>query len=116
MVEAITQGAGDAASNAEDLPARPQILDQTQDGVGFDIQTAVFDRIDRRGRSLDAVLTQDGRRDLVLERTEMQRPGPVMADQEVDRGVAQIAYAVEDDEGMVHVDKNSNKLGEVGVN
>jgi hypothetical protein len=39
-----------------------------------------------------------------------------MPDQEVDRGVAQIADAVEDDEGVVHVDKNSNKLGEVDVN
>ncbi len=62
------------------------------------------------------MLTQDGRRDLVLERTEMQRPGPVMADQEVDRGVAEVADTVEDDKGVVHVDKNSNKLGEVGVN
>lgn len=115
LVEPVSKGAWEDPPEAEDLPAWAQVPDQSKDGVGLDIEPVAFNEIDRCRWSHHTVTLENGGRSGILERTKVQRPGPIMSDQEVDRGIAQSADAVEDDEWVVHVDKNSNKLGEVVV-
>lgn len=52
---------------------------------------------------------------LVLKRTEQQQPRSIVSNEEVHRGIAEGANAVEDDDRLVHVENNGNKTASVFV-